>query len=88
MLQYALSSLVIYVIGRNVAKCFVIANGVVVRDKPCDLLLQLVGILPDDEVDLLLTGPMIALDLSVRLKSSRRFGDFARTRCSTRLGKR
>ena len=70
-LQYSLSSPVVYVIGRDVAKCFVISTCVVVRDKACDLLLQFVGILPDDEVDLLLTGPMIALDLSVRLRMIR-----------------
>ena len=73
--QYGLSSPVVYVIGRDVAKRFVISTRVVVGDKPPDLVPQIVGILPDDAVDLLLARPMIALDLSVRLRVVRRGKD-------------
>ena len=66
-LQYSLPSPVVYVIGRDVAKCFVIATRVVVVDKPRDLVLQIVGVFPDNETNLLLAGAMIALDLSVGL---------------------
>ncbi len=54
-----------------------IATRVVVGDKTRDLLPQIVGILPDDQVDLLLAGPMIALDLPVGLRVIRR-GEYMR----------
>ena len=66
-LQYGLSSSVVYVIRCDVAKGFVIATCVVVADKPRDLLPQIVGIFPDKKVDLLLAGPMVALNLAIGL---------------------
>ncbi len=44
-LHYRLSSPIVYFIGRDVAKRFVIATRVVVTDKSPNLLLQMVGIL-------------------------------------------
>jgi len=47
----------------------------VVGDKLYDLLLQIVGALPDNEIDPFLAGSMMALDLSVRLRMIRRGED-------------
>ena len=80
-LQYSLSSSVVYVIGCDVAKRFVIATGVVVADEPPDLLSQIVGIFPDKEVDLLFASPMIAFDLAVGLRMVWRCEDMTQPFC-------
>ena len=71
-LQYGLSSSVVYIVGGHVAKGFVIPRGVVVGDKGGNFLPQVVGVLSDHEMDLLLAGSVVALDLSVRLRMIRR----------------
>jgi len=70
--QNSFSSAKVYIIRGYVSKRFVIPARVVVVYKAADLMLKLIGKLPDDKGNLLLAGPMIPFDLSVCLRMVRR----------------
>lgn len=65
------SSAKVDIVRRDVFQRLVVAVPVVVRDKAVNFPLELLRGLPDDQVDPLFAGAMVALDLAIGLRMVR-----------------